>query len=94
MDLESILGQAVLPTPGLAKHHSTPPTTSTPNSTSLSFYAPSTSEFTLEAETHQLTQLMRTASLDDKENEKHSTDRFIPLRKHRPLDAALTAPDQ
>ena len=37
---------------------------------------------------------MRTASLDDKENEKHTTDRFIPLRKNRCPDAALTAPDQ
>ena len=30
----------------------------------------------------QLTRMMSNASIDEKENEKHTTDRFIPLRKH------------
>ena len=90
MDLESVMGQAVLPSPSLLKHHSTPPTCTTPGPTSLT-HCPNISEFTLDAEASQLTQMIKHASIDDKENDKHTTDRFIPLRRGRSQENSLAS---
>ena len=45
-------------------------------------FSPSVSEFSLEAEMAQVTKMMGNVNLEEKENIKHTTDRFIPLRKH------------
>ena len=45
------------------------------------------SEFSLEVEASQLTKMMGGIALEEKENEKHTTDRFIPLRKHSPIES-------
>lgn len=50
------------------------------------------SEFEIEDEVNKLSKLMGHSSLDEKENDKHSTDRFIPLRKHSPVDVSTCFP--
>jgi hypothetical protein len=39
-----------------------------------------------------LSTLMRNTSLEEKENPKHTTDRFIPLRKATSMDGATCFP--
>lgn len=61
------------------------PSTFSPLTEKPSYEGPSSkavSEFSLDAELLHLNKMMSGSSLDEKENDKHTTDRFIPLRKH------------
>ena len=51
----------------------------------------SISEFEID-EVSQLNKLMSLTTLEEKENEKHTTDRFIPLRKHSAIEVGTCFP--
>ena len=44
------------------------------------------SEFSFESDLSSLSKMMSSINLEEKENEKHCTDRFIPSRKHSNID--------
>jgi hypothetical protein len=44
------------------------------------------SEFSFDSDINSLNKMMSHINLEEKENEKHCTDRFIPSRKHSNID--------
>ncbi len=89
MDIETFQEPPLRSSPGTAYlKNGTPSTFSTPSSPQFqeSIFTNSVSEFSLDVEISQLSKLMGGTSLDEKENEKHTTDRFIPLRRHSGVD--------
>lgn len=55
-------------------------------------YLSNISEFHIDAEVTQLSRLLNQTALEEKQNDKHTTDRFIPLRKHSHIEAGSYFP--